>query len=398
MKKLYSRVLIYFYCLLISVVLCTNKTFSQCASGYTPTGKSFDTTVTTGSGNYETFFTFPKFRPDSGMVTCVKLTMKITGIIEQLYFENNSTSANNYSAEYVRRDSISGPGLNSPLTNSVNKTYGPYTLGPKEAPFFGGADYKSIENDTVLNSYTVTSTITDPNEISNFYGVDSVTYRYVIKAATTPTGPGDYNFGVSTVGFVNYKLEYCYCPPTVLPLGLMNFEVKKAGENNALISWRSETDTTDFLYEIQVSRDGKNFRPAGIVQKTNGINPRYNFNYEVSKQQHGQFYFRLKQQYPNGYTRFTTIKIIEFENSFLSKVSLYPNPSTGIVGIKFVNISAGKLKVNITNVQGQTVVQKEIVVSGTDYKQIAALQRGMYWMKITDVSSQQTVVNQILIK
>jgi len=396
MKRLYTQLVIYNS--LIILLLSTNQIFAQCASGYVPTGKSYDTTVTTGSGNYETLFTFPKFRPDSGFVTCVKLTMTITGAIEALYFENNSSSSNEYSAEYIRKDSLSGPGLSSALTSSVNKTYGPYILAPKTSPINSGPDYKLIENDTILNSYTVSSTITDVNEISNFYGIDSVTYRYGIKASTTPTGPGDYSFGVATVGFVSYKLEYCYCPPTVLPIGLINFEVKKTGISNASISWKSETDTTDYVYEIQVSRDGKNFFAASTVQKKAGINPGYVFHYEAPNQQYGQFYFRVKQRYPNGYTSFTTIRSLNFENPFLAKISLYPNPSTGIVGIKFVNIPAGKLNVQITNVQGQTVVQKEFVVSGTDYKQIAVLQRGMYWMRIKDVNSLETVVNQLLIK
>ena len=58
----------------------------------------------------------------------------------------------------------------------------------------------------------------------------------------------------------------------------------------------------------------------------------------------------------------------------------------------------GILCIRVSIVQGQTVVSKDMTVAGTDYKQIATLQRGMYWMKITDVTSGETVVNQLLIK
>ena len=65
---------------------------------------------------------------------------------------------------------------------------------------------------------------------------------------------------------------------------------------------------------------------------------------------------------------------------------------------EILNVTSGKLSIRISNVQGQSVVSKDLVVAGTDYKQIATLQRGMYWMKITDVTTQETVVNQLLIK
>ncbi|MDP9229578.1 MAG: T9SS type A sorting domain-containing protein [Bacteroidota bacterium] len=79
--------------------------------------------------------------------------------------------------------------------------------------------------------------------------------------------------------------------------------------------------------------------------------------------EYGLYYFKVKQRYPNGFVKFSDIKSVEFQNPFLSKIFLYPNPSSGIVGIKFVNIPAGKLWVHIFNVQGQTVVSKELEVS-----------------------------------
>jgi hypothetical protein len=86
----------------------------------------------------------------------------------------------------------------------------------------------------------------------------------------------------------------------------------------------------------------------------------------------------------NGNTCFKTTRSLNFENPLLKKILLYPNPSSGIVGIKFVNIPAGKLNVQTIHVQRQTVVQNELVMRGTEHKQKAVLQSGMYWMKIKD--------------
>lgn len=396
MKKCYPK--LHTACILIILILSTQITNAQCLNGYEPTGKSFDTTVSTGSGNYETFFTFPKFHPDSGMVTCVKLIMTITGVA-RLNIENYVNAATSYNASYSRRDTISGPGLSSPLTQSINKNYGPFNLEANNFIDFSGPDFATTGPDTVLNGTSVVTTITDVNVIADyFYGLDSVKYRYAIKAGASLTGSGDYLFSPSTSGFVNYRLEYCYCPPTVLPMGLLNFEVSKKGDNTASLNWHAETDNSDFHYEIQVSRDGRNFKPAGVVKKKSGINPTYSYQYDRQKHEAGQIYFRVQQRYHNGLAKFTNTRSVNFENTLLNKISLYPNPSSANVGIKFVNVTTGKLSIRISNVQGQTVVSKDMIVAGTDYKQIATLQRGMYWMKITDVTSGETVVNQLLIK
>ena len=396
MKKCYPK--LHIACILIILILSAQFSSAQCLNGFEPTGKSFDTTVATGSGNYETILTFPKFHPDSGMVTCVKLIMTITGVA-RLDIENRVNAPTSYNANYTRRDTISGPGLTTPLTQSVNNNYGPFNLAANDGVNYSGPDFVTVGPDTVLNGASVVTTITDVNVIADhFYGLDSVDYRYAIKAGATLTGSGDYLFSPSTSGFVNYRLEYCYCPPTVLPMGLLDFQVNKKGDNTAALNWNAETDNNDFHYEIQVSRDGRNFKPAGVVQKKSGINPTYTFQYDRQKHETGQLYFRVQQRYHNGVAKFTAVQSVNFENTLLNKISLYPNPSSGNVGIKFVNVTSGKLSIRISNVQGQTVVSKDLVVAGTDYKQIATLQRGMYWMKITDVTTQETVVNQLLIK
>jgi len=82
----------------------------------------------------------------------------------------------------------------------------------------------------------------------------------------------------------------------------------------------------------------------------------------------------------------------------LSEFSLYPNPSNGIIGIKFDKNITGKLLVLITNPQGQILYNRQIEISDNNYRQVTVLQRGMYWIKVTDVAGQRSYVNQLFIK
>ncbi|MBK8698101.1 MAG: T9SS type A sorting domain-containing protein [Saprospiraceae bacterium] len=91
--------------------------------------------------------------------------------------------------------------------------------------------------------------------------------------------------------------------------------------------------------------------------------------YTTRQNESGEFFFRVKQVYANGYTRFSDVKQVSLKNSSLPKFIVTPNPSNGIVGIKFDNNEGGKMMLEIYNSQGQKVMQKEIVVSGTSYHQ-----------------------------
>ncbi len=394
MQNLYKTtlILLFFSGLMI---LNHQKAQAQCANGHTPGGVAYDTTVSTGSGNYSTEFKFPKFDPQNGMVTCVRLCITITGVVN-LLLENNVTSPATYNITYTRRDTLTGPGLSSAMTNVVSQPYGPYNLAASDGVPFGGPDYIAIGPDTVLQAVTICHVLTDSVDLIEFYGLDSVTYTYKINAGAVVTGSGDYLFSVGTTGLVNYRLEYCYCNPEVLSAGLRNFAVTKTNERTAKLSWRAEPDAMDFYYEPQVSRDGNNFSSIGTVVKNNDNSPNYQYHYDLQTQ--GRYFFRVKQTKNDGKVYFSPTKYVDATDINPVKINVYPNPSNGIVGIKFDNNSAGKYVVLINNTQGQTVVRKEIEVSGNSYQQVAALQSGVYWVRVMDVTGRLSCVNQLFIK
>jgi hypothetical protein len=147
-----------------------------------------------------------------------------------------------------------------------------------------------------------------------------------------------------------------------------------------------------------MSRNGHDFVNIGDLPKNTNSNDPYRFVYRAVNGESGVYYFRIKQVYSNGYSRFSNIRQVTLENSDFPKFTLYPNPSNGIVGIKFDNISTGHYSIQIYNTQGQTMVKKEITMTGSSYMQVATLERGVYWLRLTDVKSQASCVNQLLIK
>jgi hypothetical protein len=395
MKQNYPRPLnipLFFLLMLIG-----HASYAQCPDGSPQGGTAYDTTISFASGVTNTDVKFPKFDPQTGMVTCVRLCITITGIVDTLAMQNFAGSAQTGTFNYVRKDTITGPGLVTPLTNGVNQSYGPFPLSPYDGVPGSGGDFYSQAHDTLINAQ-ICRTLNDSAAIAQFYGLDSVTYNYTIDVSTAAfiTGGSSSNL-VLTSALVNFHFEYCTCPPLVLPLNINAFDVNKVTDNKAELKWTAFDDQyANYHYEAEYSRDGYNFSTVSVFPK-HGSNEAYQLLYTANPNQAGLYYFRVKQVYSNGYVRYSNIKVAQLENSGSLKFSVYPNPSSGIVGIKFDNISSGQFNIQIYNSQGQVVVQKGIV-GGSSYLELGVLQAGTYWIRLTDKQTLESCVNRVLIK
>src|SRR5690348_10172966 len=87
----------------LQAVVC-QRSAAQCADGSTPNSVFSDTTIAFETGVTSTEVKFPQFDPEQGMVRCVKLTVTMIGVIDDVNMQNKSngnTTANFY---YIRSD------------------------------------------------------------------------------------------------------------------------------------------------------------------------------------------------------------------------------------------------------------------------------------------------------
>lgn len=397
MKKFYKTVSI--TSLLIILILYSKTGYGQfCPDGSPSGGVAFDTTVSFPVGVIHQQIKFPKFNPQKGMLSCVKLVITMTGIIDQTTFQNYAASPQTANFTYVRKDTMRGPGLSPWMTNNFNGSYGPYNLGPFDGIGNGGADYYSSSNDTIIKQQMLLN-LTDSTSISDFYGTDSAVYDYNIGAVTTFTGGGSIGNTVLTSALVNFRFEYCTCPVASLPAGLKNFTIAKRSSSAAQLQWEAEAGADNYRYEIEVSRDGNSFSKTAVVNKVlTAAKPAYQYGFAIKANEYGRYYFRIKQRWMDGYFKYSEVKSVDFTNPLFSTISLYPNPSSGSIGIKFVSAKAGNFLVQVFTTTGQIVATKELTVAETDYKTITTLGAGLYYVKITDVATQASCINQMVVK
>jgi len=381
------------------MVAVFNRGYSQCPNGQPAGSTAYDTTIKFGAGVVATQFKFPKFDPHTGMVTCVNLCVTIKGIIDSVAMENLSSAPQTGSYNYSRRDTVSGPGIPTFISSGTNDlNFGPFPLDAFDGVLGSGTDFYSAGSDTVLTKVLCVN-INDSATIADFYGTDSVAYNYHITAnAGWGVTGGSASAFVLSSALVNFHFSYCTCPSSALPLNIRSFNVRKLTADKAEITWSGfDNPNAAYHYEIEMSRDGNNFTSVGTQSKTEFEANGYKFVYTATEGS-GDYYFRVEQLYSSGYVRFTDIKFIELENTDKPKINIFPNPSNGVVGIKFANISSGKFLIQISNTQGQTVFSKEEEINGDGVRYVTTLQKGMYWMRLIDVTSHLSCVNQLLIK
>ena len=112
MKQIYPR--LFKAIIYLSIYMVIGKSSQaqsvSCPQGYIADSLGYDTTINFSSGRVTRQIKFPKFDPTSGMVTCAKLTMTMTGTLNTLQFENIDNTTNTASATFNRNDTISEVG------------------------------------------------------------------------------------------------------------------------------------------------------------------------------------------------------------------------------------------------------------------------------------------------
>lgn len=398
MKYLYKTILFLF--LLFTARVFSNGLYAQCPDGRPSGGTAYDTTILIPAGIVSKEVKFPQFDPQTGMVTCVNLCVTIKGVVDTVALQNFSSSAQNGSYTYDRTDQITGPGIITPLTSTANLSFGPFPLTAYDGIPFAGSDFYSQGSDTVLTR-VLCSNISDSVTIAQFYGTDSVSYGYDVNASAIGIVPGGSSSTlVLSSALVNFHFEYCTCPAAVLPLNVHSFNIQKLTSTKVELNWTGYDDAfAEYHYEAEVSKDGKQFISIGSLQKSNQLNAIYKLAYTVGNGEKGVFYFRIKQVYSNGYVRYSNIKQLELESSVTTRFSVYPNPSKGIVGIKFDDKMHGQFNIQIYNTQGQVAVKKDVnVAAGSPYMKVANVVPGVYFLRVTDKKSLESSVTQLLIK
>lgn len=180
---------------------------------------------------------------------------------------------------------------------------------------------------------------------------------------------------------------------TTLPVQCSRFNYQIKNGDIQLV-WNTESEINNDHFEIQRSNDAINYSTITTIFPSSSKS--YLFNDNTTR--NGEtYYYRIKQVDKDGKSTFIcrTLKV-----SLGKEVNvfgnLYPNPVLNEAIIDIIKPMNGKVDIQILNLQGQTVYQKQNEITSADQQikiNISQLVKGNYILKI--ITSQSVYTQQL---
>lgn len=344
-----------------------------------------------------TTITFNRFDPGIGTLQCLKLSSTITTVLGfDLYNKENFSDI--YLFESFRRSRFSGPDGFFVTNSSPTKDYGPYDLGPVDP--VGIDDEVHIGPDTVFNAFYREDYVTGSG---SYLGTGTVSFDY-LNTSTTTLLDGSSNYDLFVRGYtrMNVRLVYYWCPTIILASNIKNFSAIKQNDRVNL-SWLIENEEADSHYELQVSNNGRQFRPIGKfnARGAHGGSSAYQYDYLPGQAINGKMYFRLKQTNAAGKTSYSVVRFVTADKEGKpGSLTVYPNPVKGQVSVQFGKVLNGNYKVELFSISGQTVYQKVHRMNNTNsiLFEIPATPPGIYYLRASNTEGNESFTSKITVQ
>ena len=187
----------------------------------------------------------------------------------------------------------------------------------------------------------------------------------------------------------------CYI---VLPVNLQEFKGRQQDSVHVL-NWTTlqEQNMQEYIVERQTA--GKPFKAIG-TQLARVSNTRQQYNFTDASPEAGPNYYRLKMvDKDGGFTYSNTLMLKKKTGSF--DYTVFPNPATDRLTIQLDQTGTNTYVINLYNLANQQVLQKSIMVTGS--QQVAlhkppSLPTGMYILRITGSKNQEQLTQKIIFK
>jgi hypothetical protein len=171
-----------------------------------------------------------------------------------------------------------------------------------------------------------------------------------------------------------------------LPLDLLGFTVEKE-EKDAVLNWIVTKQINVDYFEVQRSTNAIDFMPIGKVAAVPGtLTTSYSFTDSIHNVASGIIYYRLRMVDQDGKFSFSPVKYISFTDDQTELLSLFPNPVTNMLVIRFGSIIEGNYQVMVYSESGSELQRRQIYVtknSSFSFRRLSGMMAGTYIVSVT---------------
>lgn len=159
---------------------------------------------------------------------------------------------------------------------------------------------------------------------------------------------------------------------TILPVELLNFEVRRSNKHG-ILNWATTEERNNDYFEVEKSVDGVNFIALGRVKSKANTKQLLHYDYTDQHLIKGNNYYRLKIVGEDGKFTYSYIKVLYFDDDKPLTVIIFPNPTSiddSSFEIVFSELIGEKNEINIQihDILGRKISTQTEKVTANQYK------------------------------
>jgi alpha-amylase len=182
---------------------------------------------------------------------------------------------------------------------------------------------------------------------------NSGTGTWAALASTVATGTGPYQ--LTATGVSSFSTFAVGSAATPLPVTLVSFGARRTDATTVAVHWATAAEWNCARFEVERSADGQQFQRLGAVPCGGAAAP-YSF---LDKAAFGAAYYRLRQVDTDGQVHYSSPAYVAAATTSSLAISLFPNPTTGIVTLLGVP-EAAMLTLTLSSALGQPLLPPTI--------------------------------------
>jgi hypothetical protein len=233
-------------------------------------------------------------------------------------------------------------------------------------------NFPDYNGGSVLSSYTYALLY---NATDGTFSNRLSTLVTLVSVPTANTATDIVSFVVNAANLANGYYTIIYST-SVLPFSISGFAATKQ-ENGVLLNWSAGNEANVDHYEIQRGASSTGFFTVGTVAA--GAS-QYSFTDDAPAA--GRNYYRLKIVGKDGSSTYSTIVLMDFQESLTAVPTVYPNPAVDQLHIGLAN-ATDDASIVVLNTAGQTLKTVKATGAGRVDIAIGDLNKGIYFVEIS---------------
>ncbi|MFT3908121.1 MAG: T9SS type A sorting domain-containing protein [Ferruginibacter sp.] len=163
----------------------------------------------------------------------------------------------------------------------------------------------------------------------------------------------------------------------ITPVTFTNISAIRTSENAINVNWDVDNEINIENYEVQRSKDGRNFDKINTTTARTTNGGRSSYTYPDQSPFQGDNFYRIRSKGRDGQYQYSAVvKVAGLKQASL--ISIYPNPVVDKkLSIAFNNQPEGTCKIELRNVVGQVIYSDKVMVNSSNMVKTISLDRAI---------------------